>query len=491
MSASARLARAAALFAVTLATRIPFLTSQFWAHDSVLYTRAVDIGFDPADQRPQPPGYLYYVLLIRAVDAVAGDPVRSMTIVSAVAAAAAVALLYLLAARMYDERTAVVSALFLMTSVTFWGESLVALPYTLLGALTILVALLLWRTIDPWSDPPPSPGERGRRLALASLAWGLAIGFRSDLAGFLAPVWLLAALSATLPWAAASAAIAGAAALSWLGATVALTPGGGGAYFGGLTRHLDFINERYSVSGRGIDALLNNVRELARYMGRALFALMPVLAVVLISRETQRAELRHPRRAAFLLLWALAPLPVNLLVHAGEYGYMFTMLPGLCVVAARGTIGAARAAHMPRTLPWVAAAVIAMNAGVFLFSDEPLTRRDVAKRDRGIAERVALIAPVEPRESVIVVTAYDQVLIEEYLPGRRIVAYLPDATPVLEIPLACPTSTCVVYAWDEYFRTGADWRAVSLPSRGRLRSADVASGTVLRVRDGLTLELAR
>ena len=29
-----------------------------------------------------------------------------------------------------------------------------------------------------------------------------------------------------------------------------------------------------SVSGRGIDALLNNVRELARFMGRALFALM-------------------------------------------------------------------------------------------------------------------------------------------------------------------------------------------------------------------------
>jgi hypothetical protein len=483
--------RAAALFSIALATRLPFLTDEFWAHDSVLYARAVEVGFDPADHRPQPPGYLYYVLLIRAVSAVTGDPVEALTLVSAVSAAAAVALLYVLAGRMYDERTAVMSALFLMTSVTFWGESLVALPYTLLAALTIVVALLLWRTIDPWSDPPPSSVERGRRLALASLAWGLAIGFRSDLAGFLAPAWLLAALSTTLAWAVASAAIVGAAALSWLAATVALTPGGADRYFAALSQHLDFINERYSVSGRGIDALLNNVREFARFMGRALFALMGVLAVVLVSRETQRTELRHPPRAAFLLLWALAPLPVNLLVHAGEYGYMFSMLPGLCVVAARGAIGAVRAARMPRTLPWVAAAVIATNAGIFLFSDEPLTRRDVAKRDDGIAERVALIAPVEPRERVIVVTAYDQVLIEQYLPGRRIVAYLPDATPALEVPLTCAASACVVYAWDEYFRTGAEWRTVSLPSRGRLRSAEIQPGAILRVRDGLTLELVR
>lgn len=490
MSRSTR-ARAVALFVITLAARLPFLTDGFWAHDSVLYTRAVEVGFDPADHRPQPPGYLYYILLIRAIDAVAGDPVRAMTIVSAVAAAAAVALLYLLASRMYDQRTGAISALFLMTSVTFWGESLVALPYTLLGALTIGVALLLWRAMDPWTEPPPSRGERGRRLALASLAWGIAVGFRSDLAYFLAPAWLLAALGTTRVWAVASAAVAGGAGLAWLAATVALTPGGADRYFAALDQHLAFIDERYSVSGRGMDALLNNVREMARFMGRALFALIPVLVVVLVSRETQRTEMRHPRRAAFLLLWALAPLPVNLIVHAGEYGYMFTMLPGLCVVAARGTIGAVRAARVPRTLPHVAAAVIAVNAGIFLFSDEPLTRRDVAKRDDGIAERVALIAPVEPRQSVIVVTAYDQVLIEQYLPGRRIVAYLPDATPSLEIPLSCPASPCVVYAWDEYFRTGAEWQTVSLSSGGRLRSAEVASGTVLRVRDGLRLELDR
>ncbi len=489
MIASPRVLSAGVLFLVTLATRLPFRAERFWAHDSVLYARAVEIGFDPAAQRPQPPGYLYYVLLVRAVDAVTGDPNRAMTLVSAVAAAAAVALLYVLAARMYDARTGILSALFLMTSVTFWGESVVALPYTLLAALTTLVALLLWRAIDPWADPPVTPGTRGRRLALASLAWGITVGFRADLAAFLAPAWLLAALGTTLPWAALSAGIAGAAGLAWLGASVALTPGGADAFFGGLSRMLAFIDRRYSVAGRGLDALLNNLRELARFGGRALFALAPLLAVPLVSAETRRIALRRGRRVAFLLLWALAPLPMYVFVHAGEYGYVFTMLPGLCVIAARGTIGAAHALRSTRAVAIIGGAAIAANAAIFLFSDQPLTRRDIARRDEGIAEKVARIELAGPSERTIVVTAYDQVLIARYLPGRRIVAYEPDATPRRDIPLPCPTSTCTVFAWDDYLRTGPRWRTELLPSGSRLRRAEVVAGARLRVRNGLDLAL--
>ncbi|MBM4435115.1 MAG: DUF2723 domain-containing protein [Chloroflexi bacterium] len=481
---------ALALFAVALATRLPLLTDQFWAHDSVLYTRAVQVGFDPADHRPQPPGYLWYVALVRVVDTLTADPVRAMTLISAVAAAASVALLYLLARRMYDERTGAIAALFLMTSVTFWGESLVALPYTLLALCTVTVALLLWRVLER-AEPPHGGGVRGRRLALASLAWGVAVGFRSDLAYFLAPAWLLAAVTVPLRWTLASAAAAGGAVLVWLGSTLALTPGGAERYFAGLRDHLDFIDRQYSVSGRGMDALANNLRELARYTGRALFALAGVLAVVLVSRDVQRIERREPRRALFLFLWALAPLPVNVLVHAGEYGYVFSMLPGLCVIAARGTIGAARGARLPQALPWLAGAVVAVNAGIFLFSDQPLTRRDIAKRDDGIREKVAAIAPLAPHDRVIVVSAYDQVIVEHHLPGRRRVAYLPDATPSTEIPLTCAAPTCLVFAWDEYFRTGSGWTTAVLPSGSLLRSIEVPSGATLLVRDGLTLEVAR
>src|SRR2546428_10037978 len=143
--------------------------------------------FDPLDQRSQPPGYLYYVLLLRGVDLFTHDPNRAMTLVSEFAGALAVVLLYLLAARLYDERTARVSALFLLTAVTFWAYGGVAYPYTLLGALTIACALLLWRAATA------SPERELRAIVTASAIWGVAIGFRSDLALFLAPVWPLPA----------------------------------------------------------------------------------------------------------------------------------------------------------------------------------------------------------------------------------------------------------------------------------------------------------
>src|SRR5437016_10846121 len=143
--------------------------------------------FDPLDQRPQPPGYLYYVLLLRGVDLFTHDANRAMTLVSAFAGALAVALLYLLAARLYEERTARVSALFLLTAVTFWAYGGVAYPYTLLAALSIGCALLFWRALT-------ASGGRGTALVTASAAWGVAIGFRSDLAIFLAPVWPVPAL---------------------------------------------------------------------------------------------------------------------------------------------------------------------------------------------------------------------------------------------------------------------------------------------------------
>ena len=108
---------ALALFGLALLTRLPFATTNLYAPDSVLYARAI-LLFDPLDQRPQPPGYLWYVLLIRMLDLVTNDPNRAMTIASAFAGAATVGLVYLLATRLYDERTGRVSAVFVLTAET-------------------------------------------------------------------------------------------------------------------------------------------------------------------------------------------------------------------------------------------------------------------------------------------------------------------------------------------------------------------------------------
>ena len=484
---------ALALFALALLTRLPFATTNLYAPDSVLYARGME-RFDPFDQRPQPPGYLWYVLVLRAIDLATHDPNRAMTIVSALAGAATVALVYLLAARFYDERTARVSALFVLTAVTFWAYGGVAYPYTLLAALATLCALLLWRALDP----AQTIAGRGLRLVVASAAWGIAIGFRSDLAIFLAPLWLFAATRATLPTAGASAAIVAALVGVWVFAS-AFADGGLARFLEAVQIQSKFVDDRYSVFGNGPIAIYRNLYELGRFLGRGLYFLIPLIVVTLISAEARRIELRDRARTAFIAVWLLTPLAFYVFIHVGEYGYVFSMLPGLAILAARGAIALAKGIRMPRTFKWIVMAVVLGNAVIFLGSDTPISARDIARHDRGIDEKVAALAPFGP-DSTLVVTAYDDVLVSYYVHGPAVLRYDPAATPTFTEPLACDASSrkpCAgtdldVVLWDDLLRAeGPGWQEVRMPHGAHLRIAHVPRSASLRVSEGLAVEIVR
>ena len=490
---------ALSLFGLALLTRIPFATTNLYAPDSVLYARGMEM-FDPLGQRPQPPGYLWYVLVLRAIDLVTHDPNRAMTIVSALAGAATVALVYLLAARLYDERTAKVSALFILTAVTFWAYGGVAYPYTLLAALTTVCALLFWRALDPALPRP----RRGLRLVVVSIAWGVAIGFRSDLAIFLAPLWLLAATRATIATAALSAGVVAALVGVWVFAS-ALADGGLARFLEAVSIQSKFVDDRYSIFGNGPIAIYRNTYELGRFLGRGLYLLIPLVAATLISVEARRVELRDRWRTAFMVVWTFGPLPFYVFVHVGEYGYIFSMLPGLVILAARGAIALAKGLRMPRTFKWIVAAVVLGNAAIFLLSDTPISARDIARHDRGIDEKVAYLASFDPRTTQIV-GAYDAVLASYYLELRLphglppLLGYDP-ANPDFTMTLSCaahpPTMPCAepsvdVVLWDDLLRAeGPGWQEVRMPHGARLRIARVPRSASLRVSEGLGVEIVR
>jgi len=484
---------ALALFGLALLTRLPFATSNLYAPDSVLYERGM-AQFDPFDHRPQPPGYLWYILVLRAIDLATHDPNRAMTIVSALAGAATVALVYFLAARLYDERTAKVSALFVLTAVTFWAYGGVAYPYTLLGALTILCALLFWRAVDP-AQPRT---RRGLHLVVATTAWGIAIGFRSDLAIFLAPLWLLAATRATIATAALSAGVTAALVGLWVLAS-GLADGGLARFLEAVSIQSKFVNDRYSVFGNGPIAIYRNAYELGRFLGRGLYFLIPLVVVTVISTEARRIELRDRWRTAFITVWLLTPLAFYLFIHVGEYGYIFSVLPGLAIVAARGTIALAKGIRMPRTFKWIVMAVVLGNAAIFLLSDTPLSAHEIARHDRGIDEKVAYLATFAP-DVTQVVTAYDDVLVNRYLHGPPVLRYDPVATPEFTLSLACdvaPRKPCSdgdvdVVLWDDLLRAeGPGWQEVRMPDGARLRIAHVPRSASLRVTAGLGVEIVR
>ena len=482
------------LFGIALLMRLPFATTNFYAPDSVLYARGMEM-FDPFDHRPQPPGYLWYVLVLRAIDLVAHDPNRAMTIVSALAGAATVALVYILAARLYDERTAKVSALFILTAVTFWAYGAVAYPYTLLAALTTICALLFWRAVDSAT----ARSRRGLHLLIASAAWGIAIGFRSDLAIFLAPLWLLAATRATIASAALSAAAVAALGGLWVLAS-GLADGGLARFIDAVAMQSKFVDDRYSIFGVGPIAIYRNTYELGRFLGRGLYFLVPLVAATLISVDARRVELRDRWRTAFMVLWTFAPLPFYVFVHIGEYGYIFSMLPGLVIIAARGSIALAKGLRMPRTFRWLVGAVVLGNAAIFLLSDTPISARDIARHDRGIDEKMTYLASFAD-ESTAVVTAYDDVLVNHYLRGPPVLQYDPVAMPSFTQPLACEAITsrkaCAgadvdVVLWDDLLRAeGPGWQEVRMPHGGRLRIAHVSRSAALRVSEGLGVEIVR
>ncbi|OLC20988.1 MAG: hypothetical protein AUH33_02640 [Chloroflexi bacterium 13_1_40CM_68_21] len=487
---------ALALFGLAVLTRLPFATTNLYAPDSVLYARGME-RFDPLDQRPQAPGYLWYILVLRGIDLVTHDPNRAMTIVSALAGAVAVALVYLVAARLYDERTGRVSAVFVLTAVTFWAYGGVAYPYTLLAALSTLCALLFWRALDPTA----SRAQRGVRLIAASAAWAIAVGFRSDLAMFLAPLWLLAAARATLLAAGISAVCIAALVGGWVVASASAD--------GGLSRFLEavgvqskFVEERYSIFGNGPIAIYRNTYELARFLGRGLYFLIPLVVVTLISADARRIELRDRWRTAFVGLWTFAPLPFYVFIHVGEYGYIFSVLPGLAILAARGAIGLAKGMRMPRTFPWIVAAVAIGNAAIFLQSDTPLSVRDIARHDRGLDEKVQFVRSNFVKETTVVVTAYDAVLVESYLDSSyAVLAYDPMANPSFSQSLTCRVvtagHTCAgadvdVVLWDDLLRAeGAGWTERAMPHGARLRIGHAPRTSVLLVSEGLGVRIVR
>ena len=430
---------ALALFGLTLLTRLPFATTNLYAPDAVLYVRGME-RFDPFDQQPQPPGYLWYVLVLRAIAFVTHEPNRAMTIVAAVAGAATVALVYLLAARLYDERTAKVSALFVLTAVTFCAYGGVAYPYT-----------------------------------------------------------LLAATRATIATAALSAAMVGALVGAWVFAS-GLADGGVARFLEAVRIQSKFVDDRYSIFGNGPIAIYRNAYELGRFLGRGLYFLIPLVVVMVISTEARRIELRDRWRTAFIGLWLLMPLAFYLFIHVGEYGYIFSMLPGLAIVAARGSIALAKGMRMPRTFKWIVMAVVLGNAAIFLLSDTPISARDIARHDRGIDEKVAALAPF-PADSTLVVTAYDDVLVNYYLHGPAVLRYDPIATPAFTEPLACDAASShkpcsgtdvAVVLWDDLLRAeGSGWQEVRMPHGGRLRIAHVGRSASLRVSEGLGVEIVR
>ena len=451
---------AAALFAGTFLSRIPFRTSLLYAWDSVLYTRALE-DFNAAEQRPHPPGHIFYVGLVKLVNTVIGDPNAALVWVSVFFAAAAAAAFYWLGRAMLGRPVGLLAALLLASSMSFWAYSEVAYPYTLMAFLSIVAAGLIYRT---WEG-------RAAYVLPAALVLALAAGFRQELLLFLLPI-LIAGL-----WGMPRLRVLGAAILLVLGTAAwyvpaALLSGGFAVYREAASRQSSYVIDSASVFGRGLEALWSNSYTFARFMLLALTAAVAPLAFFLFYLAGRRQRwLRRDRRLLFLSLWALPAVIFFVFVHVGEFGYVFSLLPPVLLAAAWGTAFLARAiaersqGDRPRRKIFaaLAAALIAVNIALFLVPGLPFSANRLAGRDNILGARLEAIRKNFDPETTLIVTVFDYQQVSYYLPQYRSWNFDPalDSHPVTTVP----GNIRQVVIFEEYVkpRDPGSWEQLTLP----------------------------
>jgi hypothetical protein len=129
----------------------------------------------------------------------------------------------------------------------------------------------------------------------------------------------------------------------------------------------------------------------------------------------------------FLSLWFLPAALFYLLVHIGEAGYVFLILPPALLAAGRGA--SLLAGELARRLPSGAArvaavalpaAAIALNLLLFLGSSVSYGSRDLASRDEVFASRLSALQDNFDPDDTLIVAVYEFERVLYYLPGYRV-----------------------------------------------------------------------
>ncbi|MCL6648994.1 MAG: glycosyltransferase family 39 protein [Chloroflexi bacterium] len=400
----------ATLALATLLSRLPFRTSMLFNWDSANFALATR-WYDVTQHQPHPPGYLLYVAVGRLLLPLFDEANAALVAVSLALSVGVPPLTYLLGKALFGRLVGLGAALFVLTSVTFWSYGGLALAYPALALFASWVAWSSYRTT--WQ------GQPGAWLPLA-VSYGLGAGFRPDLLFLLGPLWAAGLLRLGWRRALATVAVTGLAVLGWLVPTVALS-GGLAPYLAVLTAYTDRdVLERYSSTRGGLAALLATLRDLASYSWYALYATTLPLLAGLIALIVRRP--RWDGRALFFTLWLVPPFAFYTIIHVGDPGYLFSVLPALALLASQATVSLARwwAPRWGERLAAVGIGLLVLaNASIFLFVPRLLTVPGLREHDRLLAAKIAYLRTL-PNDGSTLLLAYESYRhLQYYLPEWR------------------------------------------------------------------------
>lgn len=458
---------ALALAALVIVTRLPFVTHVLWEWDSVLYARALEQGFHVsaaiADQRPHPPGYIFYVAVATLVRAVVGESNAALVAIAIVASAGATVLLYLLARRFARTELAAFVALAFAFDPLVWAHGEIALPYVVLACGSTGLALLLW----------DARTGTMRRAIVTSIAFGAVAGFRQDLLLLIGPLWLWAMSAGGLRRVALCALAVGAACLGWLIPSAVLS-GGVAAYLHAVASQSGSITGGSVLGDSGASALWYDVRFVALALGWGLFALGIVLLALLVGPAGH--WLRHPRalrvgdRAAFFLLWIVPGFVLYLTWIIGDWGYVLGILPGLYVLCAALLERVLEDARGPALAAWriLAAAIVIVAALTFVLGPGRWSQVVLGSHDEETAARVRYIRAHFGPADTLVLAREDYQHVRYYLPEYRVWLYDPAIARGDDPRRDAIAGAIIIFTPDLVLRQRVPTQSVSVGSAGRL-----------------------
>lgn len=330
---------------LALAARLPFRAEFLVNWDAVNFALGIQ-GFDLATHQPHPPGYLGWVVLSRGATALTGDPNAAMTLLSVLSGSVATALVFLLARRFVDRRSAVVASLLFSTAPLVWYYSVVALSYMTTGAVALALLLALLTAVQRRST---------RHLLIASVLLAVIGALRPTDEALLVPAWFVVAF--TFGWRERfrAAAVLGVASLAWVVPLLWLS--------GGLSRFTSEGSAVADLAGGRTWVLGGNLAGIGQNVGMvAAGLLLAVFGGVVVLVRARRLGVRPfggltTPEARVLAGWLVLPLSVYLLIHTGQLGYVIMLLPVVYVGVARAlprvrAAAAAKADSRPTRQGW-------------------------------------------------------------------------------------------------------------------------------------------
>lgn len=407
------------LFVAAVLTRAPFIGGHLANWDAVQYALGL-VDFDVTRHQPHPPGSILYIALGRVALALTGEANRALAWISVLAGATATVLCYAVSRSIFGRRIGVVATVLYLFSPLTWYYGVVALPYTVEGALVLGAVATLWR------------GAEMRRMAPAlvgAVLLAFAGGVRQTTMLLLLPLWLYATWRAARPdarpddgrvtrsavamWRKLQGVVVGLGVmgllcLAWAVPLVALS-GGLVAYVTASQRLSSLVNQLTSAFRIGLPAVGANVEYAWNVTALGLNLALLTAGVYLLPGVPWPWRL-STSQWWFLALWVGPALLVYSLLHIGQAGYLLFVWPLACCIAATAALSLAD--EVGRRRPWLAAAsapgIVALlgisSAALFLWApllgngSSGLARSAIRENDRfwdGLEEVAGTYPPGE------------------------------------------------------------------------------------------------